>query len=177
MVDMALPELNKTDYIYKPKWDKAYCLIPFILWRVFSMYYENNTNNRSLYHINFYSNNKGYESCIIENLLQYVYHTANRARSIPLYRKATKYFKIKNMRVSYNNHYNYYNLRRVTNAIGTSNVSLYSLAIKNNMAQTNLRFHVVPISKRTSFSDIVHRYDHRIKQTEDFNIYETTFNL
>jgi hypothetical protein len=28
-----------------------------------------------------------------------------------------------------------------------------------------------------SFSDIVHRYDHRITQTEDFNIYETRFNL
>ena len=141
-----------------------------------SMYYVNYDNNRSLCHINFYGNNKGYESCIIESLLQYVYHTVNRSRSIPLYRKATKYFKIKNMRVSYNNHYNYYNFLRIANSVVVSNNSLYSLAIKNNMAQTNLRYHVIPISKRTSFTDILNRYEYKIAEKSDTK-YEYTFNL
>jgi hypothetical protein len=136
------------------------------------MYYENNANNRSLYHINFFDNNKGYESCIIESLLQYVYHTVNRARSIQLYRKATKYFKIKNMRVSYNS---YYDLRRVANDIFASNDSIYGLARKYGTRGSIFSYSVS--NKRMSFSDIVHRYDHRITQTEDFNIYETRFNL
>ena len=136
------------------------------------MYYTNHPNNRSIYHINFFDNNKGYQTYVVENILQYVYHTVNRARSISLYRKATKYFKIKNMRVSY---HSYYNLRRVANDIFASNDSIYGLARKYGTRSSIFSYSVS--SKRMSFSDIVHRYDHRITQTEDFNIYETTFNL
>lgn len=137
------------------------------------MHYTNNANNRSLYHVNFFDNNKGYQTYVVENILQYVYHTGKRTDGLSLYGRAKQYFKLfKSMAASY---HSYYNLHRVANDIFTSNDSIYGLARKYGTRGSIFSYSVS--SKRMSFSDIVHRYDHRITQTEDFNIYETTFNL
>ena len=138
------------------------------------MYYENNANNRSLYHINFYSKNS-YGSYIVGNLLQCVYHTSRTG--LPLYRRAKKYFKFKNMRVSYNSHYNNYDLYRVANVIGTSNDSLYSLTRKYGSRSSIFTYSTN--NKRTSFSYIMYRWNHNISQVEEgFNTkYEHIFTV
>lgn len=131
------------------------------------MYYINNANNRSLYHIKFFANNGGYQSCIVENLLQYVYHTSYRTTGLSFYRRAKKYVKFKNMRVSYNSYYNNYNLHRAANAIGTPNDSIYSLARK--YGSSGSIFSCGTNTKRMSFNYMGYRYDHGMAQVEDFN--------
>ena len=126
------------------------------------MYYENNANNRSLYRVNFFANG-GYQSCITENLLQYMYHTSRTG--LPLYRRAKKYFKFKNMRVSYNSHYNNYDLHRVAKDIFASNDSLYGLARKYDSSIFSYGVN----NKRMSFNYMGYRYDHGMAQVEDFN--------
>lgn len=129
------------------------------------MYYENNADNRSLYHINFLDSKNGYESYIVGNLMRYVYHTS--MSGLPLYRRAKKYFKFKNMRVSYNSHYNNYDLHRVANTIGTSNDSLYSLTRKYGSRSSIFSYGTN--NKRMSFNYMGYRYDHGMAQVEDFN--------
>ena len=127
------------------------------------MYYENNANNRSLYHINFFANNGGYQSCIVENLLQYVYHTSRAGFS--LYRRAKKYFRFKNMIASYRN---YDNLPHHINATGSPNrsgIPLYSLARKYDSSIFSYGVN----TKRMSFNYMGYRYDHGMAQVEDFN--------
>jgi len=127
------------------------------------MYYINNANNRSLYHINFYGDKNGYETYIVGNLLRYVYYTSKTG--LPLYRRAKKYFKFKNMRVSYNSHYNNYDLHRVANAIGTSNDSLYSLTRKYGSRSSIFTYGTN--NKRVSFSYIMYRWNNNITQVEE----------
>lgn len=133
------------------------------------MYYENNANNRVLYYINFFASTEGYQSCVSENLLQYVYHTS-RINGLSLYRRAKKYFKFKSLLA--NTKSQYYNLPNNLpyhiNASGAPNRSggpLYIVARK----YTNTIFSYGVNKKRMSFNYMGYRYDHGMAQVEDFN--------
>lgn len=130
------------------------------------MHYTNNANNRSLYHVNFFDNNKGYQTYVVENILQYVYHTGKRTDGLSLYGRAKQYFKLfKSMAASY---HSYYNLHRVANDIFTSNDSIYGLARGKYESRSSI-FSYGTNNKRMSFNYMGYRYDHGMAQVEDFN--------
>lgn len=129
-----------------------------------NMYYTNNANNRVLYYINFF--NEGYQSCVAENLLQYVYHTSRAG--FPLYRRAKKYFKFKHMIDSYRS---YDNLPHHINATGSPNrsgIPLYFMARGKYESRSSIFSYGVN-NKRMSFNYMGYRYDHGMAQVEDFN--------
>lgn len=128
------------------------------------LYYVDNKFN-FLYHIKFFANNGGYQSCIVENLLQHANHTTTNA----LFRRAKKYFKFKILLAnSKSRYYNLPPLPRHINASGAHNRSggpLYIIARK----YTDTIFSCGTNTKRMSFSDIQYKYDHGMAQVEDFN--------
>ena len=122
-------------------------------------------DNKTLYHIKFFANNGGYQSCIVENLLQRANHTTTNA----LFRRAKKYFKFKILLANKKSHYyNFPNLARVINYSGVPNRSggsLYIIARK----YTDTIFSYGDNNKRMSFNYMGYRYDHGMAQVEDFN--------
>lgn len=140
------------------------------------MYYVNYDNNRSLCHINFFG--RGYESYIVGNLFQYVYHSGSDKTALSLFRMAKKYFKFKILLANKKSHY--HNFPRLINASRSRNRSggpLYIMAREKYESRSSI-FSYRANNKSMSFSDIVHRYDYKTQVEDDFcNKYEYTFNL